>query len=131
MTQDPEEQPTGDPDAAAASLGLAHPDWHPGDARAKADGLAAFDREAVRAVLFDNGDWDAGLDLLGNPAARDADVWLIRGEWGAGGLIPDVAVPALSEQYDIDHVVTIVAAPPSPQRMHVEATAAAILRGLG
>jgi pimeloyl-ACP methyl ester carboxylesterase len=130
MTRDPEEQPTTDPDAAAASLGLAHPDWHPGDVRAKADGLATFDREAVRAVLFENGDWDAGLEALGDPAARDADVWLIRGEWGAGGLIPDAALPALHERFGIDHVVTIPAAPHSPQRTHLEATVAAILRAL-
>jgi pimeloyl-ACP methyl ester carboxylesterase len=131
MTRDPEEQPTADADAAAAALGLAHPDWHPGDVRAKADGLATFDREAVRAVLFDNGDWDAGLDSLAHPAARDADVWLIRGEWGAGGLIPDAALPALHERFGIDHVVTIPAAPHSPQRTHLEGTVAAILRALG
>jgi pimeloyl-ACP methyl ester carboxylesterase len=131
MTHDPEEQPIDDPAAMLEALARAHPEWHAGDVRAKADGLASFDQEAVRAVLLDNGDWDGGLASLAHPSARDVDVWLIRGEWTAGGLIPDGALPALHDRLGIDHVVTIPGAPHSPQRTHLELTVAAVLRALG
>jgi pimeloyl-ACP methyl ester carboxylesterase len=132
LTRDPEEQPIGSHEAeeATAALAAAHPDWHEGDARAKAEGRTRYDREAVRAVLLDNGTWDAGLSHLKHPAAREADVWLIRGEWGKGGLIPDAALPELHRRLGVDHVVTIPGAPHSPQRTHIEATVAAILRAL-
>jgi pimeloyl-ACP methyl ester carboxylesterase len=133
LTRDPEEKPIEphEVDAAAAALHAAHPEWHRGDARAKAEGRTRYDREAVRAVLLDNGDWDAGLADLAHPAAGDADVWLIRGEWAMGGLIPDAALPALHEQLGVDHVVTLAGVGHSPQRTHIEATVAAILRALG
>jgi pimeloyl-ACP methyl ester carboxylesterase len=128
MTRDPEEQPAQDIEAATQALAAAHPDWLPGDVRAKAEGLARFDREAVRAVLLDNGDWDAGLADLAHPDAEDVPTWLIRGDFEWGGLIPDSAVPALQERFGEDRVITIDGGPHSPQRTHVEELTAAILR---
>ncbi|HJW22983.1 MAG TPA: alpha/beta hydrolase [Candidatus Limnocylindrales bacterium] len=134
VTHDPEEQPFADPaDAAAryAMLRAAHPDWADGDVRAKVDGLRRFEPEAVRAVLLDNGDWDAGVEALGQPAARRVPAWYIRGEWQTGGLIPESRLPDCVGRVGRDHVITIPGAPHSPQRTHVEATVAAILRAIG
>jgi hypothetical protein len=58
-------------------------------------------------------------------------VWLIRGEPAAGGLTPDELLPAFEARIGTDHVVTLQGAPHSPQRTHLEATVAAILRALG
>jgi hypothetical protein len=58
------------------------------------------------------------------------DVWLIRGDWSAGGFIPDFKVPDIERQLGADRVVTIDGAPHSPQRTHPEATIVAILRAL-
>jgi pimeloyl-ACP methyl ester carboxylesterase len=133
MTHDPEEQPPRDAaDAAnvAAMLRAAHPDWAEGDLRSKVDGLLRFEREAVRAVLLDNGDWDAGVAALGHPTARRVDAWYIRGEWAAGGLIPEARVDDCVRRVRRDHVITLAGAPHSLQRTHVEATVAAILRAI-
>jgi len=130
MTHDPEEQPPADPGEAAAMLRRAHPDWAEGDVRAKVDGLLRFDPEAVRAVLLENGDWDAGLGGLNHSSARRVHAWFIRGEWEAGGLIPEATVAACVRRVGRDHVITIPGAPHSPQRSHVEASVAAILRAL-
>lgn len=128
MTRDPEEQPGPDIESTMRMLRAAHPEWAEGDIRAKAEGLAHFDREAVRAVLFDNGDWDAGLASLADPAAAGVPVWLIRGTFGWGGLIPDAAVPAIAARIGADHVITIADAPHSPQRTHIEHLVEAVLR---
>jgi pimeloyl-ACP methyl ester carboxylesterase len=92
--------------------------------------LTQFDVRAVLAVLVDNGDWDGGLAALEDPAARGVPVWLIRGEFATGGLIPEVAVPAFVSRIGGDHDITIAGAPHSPQRTHAEATVLAILRAL-
>ena len=131
MTRDPEEQPIVRAEQMLEVLRRAHPDWHEGDVMAKAEALTRFDREAVRAVLLDNSDWDAGLAQLAHPAAPDADIWLIRGDWAAGGLIPDATLPLLQERLGVDHVITIPDASHSPHRVHLEATVAVILRALG
>jgi pimeloyl-ACP methyl ester carboxylesterase len=130
MTRDPDEQPGPDVESTMRRFAAAHPEWTEGDIRAKAEGLARFDREAVRAVLFDNGDWDAGLADLADPAARDIPVWLIRGSFELGGLIPDSTVPAIAARIGADHVLTIADAPHSPQRTHIEHLVAAVLRAL-
>ena len=133
LTRDPEEHPPEDAGQAlaiAAMLRAAHPDWADGDVRAKVDGLRRFEREAVRAVLLDNGDWDAGVEALGQPAARGVPAWYIRGEWQTGGLIPESRLPDCVGRVGGDHVITIPGAPHSPQRTHVEATVAAILRAI-
>ena len=131
MTHDPEEQPTADLDAALARLRSAHSDWTDGDLRAKAVGITRFDVEAVRAVLLDNGDWDAGLGGLAEPEAAGVDAWLIRGDPATGGLIPDAAMPALEARFGRDRIVTLAGAPHSPQRTHFDALTDAVLRALG
>jgi pimeloyl-ACP methyl ester carboxylesterase len=131
MTLDPEEQPISEPDQAVAILAAAHPDWSPGDVLAKAEGLTRFDREAVRAVLLDNGHWDAGLDQLAHPAAQDVDIWLIRGEPAHGGLTADHVMPAFEQRLGADRVVTIPGGPHSPQRTHIDELTAALLDILG
>jgi pimeloyl-ACP methyl ester carboxylesterase len=130
LTHDPEEQPPTDVAAGVAMYRAAHPDWADRDVRAKLDGLMRFDREAVRAVLLDNGEWDAGLAALEHPAARHVPVWYVTGEWAAGGLIPDSRLPACIGRVGRDHVITIPGAPHSPQRTHIEATVEAILRAI-
>jgi pimeloyl-ACP methyl ester carboxylesterase len=58
-------------------------------------------------------------------------VWLISGEWSAGGLIPDDALPIIRAQLRPDRIITIAGVPHSPHRTHPEATVLAILRALG
>ncbi|HYL41558.1 MAG TPA: alpha/beta hydrolase [Candidatus Binatus sp.] len=133
MTHDPEEQPPADATEAArltAHLRAAHPAWAEGDIRAKVDGLRRFELEAARSVLLDNGEWDAGVAALGHPAARRVPAWYIRGEWSAGGLIPESRLPECVGRVGRDHVITIPGAPHSPQRTHIEATVAAVLRAI-
>lgn len=130
FVQDPSEQLYSSYDAAAAAMRAANPTWTDGDVAAKAHGLTTFNPEAVLAVLLENGDWDAGMS-----AARQADeagvpMWVIRGEWGAGCLIPDALVPRLEAAFGRQRVVTIQDAPHSPQRTHPEATLVALLRAL-
>src|SRR4029453_10048574 len=64
-----------------------------GGGRAKAEALTQFDEPAVRAILTENGDWDAGLAALADPAARDVQFRVIRGDPAAGGMIPDALWP--------------------------------------
>lgn len=133
MTHDPEEQPPADATEAEARAGMlrtAHPDWAEGDVWAKVDGLTRFDPEAVRSVLLGNGDWDAGVSALGHPAARRVPAWYIRGDWSTGGLIPDARLPECVGRVGRDRVITIPEAPHSPQRTHIEATVASILRAI-
>jgi pimeloyl-ACP methyl ester carboxylesterase len=130
MTRDPLERFYDDPEEAFAVIRRAYPDWADADVRSKADGLSRFDVEGVRAVLLDNGDWDAGLAALADPAAANVPVWYIRGELHHGGLIPEPAIPALVARAGPGHVLTIVGGPHSPQRTHPEATVLAILRSL-
>lgn len=131
MTHDPTERHYLDLDEARDAIRRANPGWPLGDVMAKASGLTEFDPEAARAVLIDNGDWDGGLGVLEDPAARDVPVWLIRGEFPTGGMIPDDVVPRFGERIGPDHVITIADGPHSPQRTHPEATVLAILQALG
>ena len=131
MTHDPGERHYDDLAEAVAAIGSANPGWSDGDVHAKALGLTQFDEPAVLAVLVDNGDWDGGLGALGDPLSREVPVWLIRGEFEQGGLIPDAVLPALAARVGADHVTTIADAPHSTQRTHPEATTLAILRALG
>jgi pimeloyl-ACP methyl ester carboxylesterase len=130
MTRDPLEHPYDDLDEAAAAMRAANPGWHDGDVHAKGLGLTQFDVGAVRAVLLENGEWDAGLADLANPAATGISTWLIRGAPEAGCLVPDAVLPAFRSRIGRDHVLTIAGAPHSPQRTHPEATVLAILRAL-
>ncbi|MBI2763017.1 MAG: alpha/beta fold hydrolase [Chloroflexi bacterium] len=131
MTHDPLERPYATVTEASAAIRSANPGWLEGDIEAKALGLTQFDLEAVVAILIDNGDWDGGLGALADPAAGRVPVWLIRGEFARGGLIPEAIVPAFASRVGADHVITIADAPHSPQRLYPEATILAILRALG
>ncbi len=130
MTHDPLERKYDDVGEALAAIRAANPGWPEGDIHAKALGLTQFEVEAVRAILLGNGDWDGGLGALADPAARDVPIWLIRGEFQHGSLIPDAAVPLFAARIGTDHVLTVADAPHSPQRMYPEATILAILRTL-
>jgi pimeloyl-ACP methyl ester carboxylesterase len=128
--EDPTERPYETVAEATAAMRKANPSWSDGDIAAKAQGLTEFHPDAVRAVLLENGDWDAGMAALRDPRATGIPTWLIRGEWASGSLIPDAAVPAIEAQLGKDHVITIQSGPHSPQRTHPEATVVAILRAL-
>ncbi len=130
MTRDPHERFYDDLGEAIAVIRATYPMWTDGDVLAKAEGLHRFETEAARAVLLDNGDWDAGLAALADPAAADVPLWYIRGEFEHGGLIPEAALPALAARAGPGHVLTIAEGPHSPQRTHPEATLVAILRAL-
>lgn len=130
MTRDPLERPYASLVEARAAIRSANPGWSDGDIEAKALGLTQFDVDAVLAILTANGDWDGGLGALSDAAAARVPVWVIRGEFARGGLIPDAAVPAFAARVGAERVITIADAPHSPQRMFPEATVLAILRAL-
>lgn len=131
MTVDPVERHYDDLDEAMDAIRAAYPSWTAGDILAKAEGLTMFDESAVRAVLLDNGDWDAGLAALNDPRAAGVETWVVRGETAAGGMLPDGALPAFAERIGADHILTIAGGEHSPQRMLPEATVLALLRALG
>jgi pimeloyl-ACP methyl ester carboxylesterase len=131
FVQDPTEQPYATVAEAEVAMRAANPTWSDGDIAAKAQSLTEFNPDAVLAVLLHNGDWDSGLAGLADRRADGVPVWVIRGEWATGCLIPDFAVPAIEARVGRDHVITIRQAPHSPQRTHPEATVLAILRALG
>jgi pimeloyl-ACP methyl ester carboxylesterase len=130
LTEQPTERPYATLDESIAAVRAANPAWSDGDVAAKARALTEFNPQLVLDVLLKNGSWDSGMAALRDPSARAVDVWLIRGEWDAGGFIPDSKVPAIERQLGADHVITIVGGPHSPQRTHPEATVLAILRAL-
>jgi pimeloyl-ACP methyl ester carboxylesterase len=130
MTRDPNERHYDNFGEAVGVIRAAYPGWTEGDVLAKASGLHRFEVVAARAVLLSNGDWDAGLAALADPAATDVPVWYIRGEFTHGSLIPAAVVPALAARAGGDHVLTIAGGPHSPQRTHPEATVLAILRAI-
>jgi len=130
MINDPLERPYDELEEATAGVRAVNPGWSDGDVHAKALGLTQFDVGAVRSILLENGDWDAGLADLANPAASGISIWLIRGAPEAGCLVPDAVLPAFRSRIGRDHVLTIAGAPHSPQRTHPEATVLAILRAL-
>ncbi len=130
MTRDPNERHHDDLGEAIGVIRASYPGWTEGDVLAKAEGLHRFEVDAARAVLLDNGDWDAGLAALADPAAADVPVWYIRGEFAHGSLIPETVVPALAARAGADHVLTIAEGPHSPQRLYPEATLVAILRAI-
>ena len=130
MTRDPLERPCEHLDDALAAIRAVNPGWSDGDIWAKALGLTQFDAAAVLAVLLQNGDWDGGLAALADPAAAAVPIWLVRGEFRTGGLIPDPVLPAFAARLGADHLLTIAGGSHSPQRMQPEATVLAILRAL-
>jgi pimeloyl-ACP methyl ester carboxylesterase len=121
----------GSLDEAIEVVGAANPTWEAGDVAAAAEAMMEVDVEAARAVVLDNGDWDAGLAALGDPAASGIPVWVVRGEPATGGLTLDGAASAFAARYGADHVITILGAPHSPQRTNLDETVAAFERALG
>lgn len=130
MTHDPLERKYDDVAEALAAIRAVNPGWPDGDIHAKALGLTQFDVAAVLAILLENGDWDGGLGALADPAARDVPIWLVRGEFEHGSLIPDAAIPRFAARLGADHILTVAGAPHSPQRMYPDATILAILGAL-
>ena len=130
LTQDPTERRYEDVANAIDAVRASGAVWSEGDIRAKAIGLTQINEDAVRAIYLQNGDWDAGLGALLDPAAAGTPTWIIRGDPAQGGLIADEHVPALVERVGEDHFITIAGASHSPQRTHPEATILAILEAL-
>lgn len=131
LAQDPSVRRYESFDEARGAVRASNPHWSDGDVVAKAHALTEFDPACVRAVLLENGTYDAGMSALRHEDAEGIPVWLIRGEWSAGGLIPDEALPAIRAQLEPDRVLMIAGGPHSPHRTHPEATILAILRALG
>ena len=131
MVAEPDSSPRPTYEAAIELVRSLYPDWHDGDQVAKAEAVTELSAEAVRAVLLDNGDWDAGLAALADPAAADIPIWIIRGEEETGGLTPTAWLPRLAERVGAAHILTIAGGPHSPQRTHLEATTVALLRAVG
>jgi pimeloyl-ACP methyl ester carboxylesterase len=130
ITSDPVEHRYGDAATAEAAVRAANPGWTEGDIRAKADGLATFDEAAVRDILTGNGDWDAGLADLADPAAAAIDVRVVRGEPGSGSYVAASVLPALARRVGAERILTVADGPHSPHRTHPEATTLALLRAL-
>lgn len=131
LVDDPTERTYDDLDEAIAAVAAAEPLWHPGDVRAKAEALTELDEVAARAILLENGDWDGGLAGLAAPAARDTDVWVVKGEQATGSYMPDTAVPAFEARLGADHILTVRDGAHSPQRMKLEETLALLREALG
>ena len=128
--RDPQEQPFTTLAEATSAIRVANPGWIEGDVHAKAEGLAQFQIPAARSAVLGNGDWDAGLAALSDPAANGIPIWFIKGEARHGSMIPDAFVPAIAARVGADHVLTIRDGEHSPQRQRPEATLVAFLRAL-
>jgi len=131
LTQDPTERDYATLEEATAAVRAGYPSWSDGDVAAKAQALTEFTPQLVLDVLLKNGDWDGGMAALRDQRAAGIPVWLIRGEWDSGGLVPDSKLPEIERQLGAEHVITIRGGPHSPQRTHPEATVLAILRAIG
>jgi pimeloyl-ACP methyl ester carboxylesterase len=103
-------------DEARSNLRATYPTWTDGDVEAKAHALTRFDPDAAAAILGENGDWDAGLGALADPAASDVAVWYVRGDPASGGLIPDELLPELAARAGSGRVLTIAGGSHSPMR---------------
>jgi pimeloyl-ACP methyl ester carboxylesterase len=130
LTQDPTERRYEDVADAIDAIRASGVVWSEGDIRAKANALTQIDEAAVRAIYLENGDYDAGLAALSDPAATGIPTWIIRGDPTQGGLIADEHVPGLVERVGEGHFATIGGAGHSPQRTHPEATIMAVLGAL-
>jgi pimeloyl-ACP methyl ester carboxylesterase len=115
---------------SADVIRAAEPSWSDGDVEAKAEALTQVDQIAARAVVLDNGDWDAGLADLRDPAAAGIPVWVVRGDPAAGSLLPDDWLPRLEAVIGAGRIHTVHGAPHSPHRTHPVEVTAAILHAL-
>ena len=102
--EDPTEQRYEDLADAIAAIRASGVSWSEGDIRARRSALTQIDPAAVRAIYLENGDWDAGLAALSDPAARDHPDLDHPGRSAHGGLIADEQFPALAERVGDDHV---------------------------
>ena len=130
MANDPAEVPGPDLAATIADLAARNPAWSAPDVRAKAEALLQLDVAAARAIVLENGDWDAGLTDLSDPTSAGIPTWIVRGDPAAGGYLPDVMLPALAARVGAGHILTLASAPHAPQRLFPEATTLALLRAL-
>lgn len=130
LTLEPSERRYDSFDEARAAVRANNPDWSGGDVVSKAHALTEYDPACVRVVLLRNGPFDAGMSALRHPDADGVPVWLINGEWSAGGCIPDEKLPEVRAQVGLDRAITIAGGPHSPHRSHPEATVLAIMRAL-
>ena len=130
IVEDPGERPREDVAATIEFLAPRSPGWSRGDIEAKAEALHQLDLEAARDILLENGDWDGGLGDISDPAAAGLDIWLVRGDPTAGGLVPDPAASAFASRIGADHVLTIPGGQHSPMRSHPIETTAALLAAL-
>lgn len=130
MVDDPSSRPEASYDAALATIVDENPTWTEGDQLVKAEALTQLAAEVAIAVLLGNGDWDAGLAPLADPAAAGIPVWVVRGEDATGSLTPASWLPRLAGRIGADHVLTVADGPHSPQRTHLAATVLALLRAL-
>jgi len=130
MAEDPVERHYDDLDEAVRVIATHNPSWDPDEVQAKAEGLHRMDEAAARAVLLGNGDWDAGLTDLRDPAAAGLSVRIVRGDPAAGGMLPDAWLPALAAAIGRGSILTVAEAGHSPHRTHLAATLVALLRAL-
>jgi pimeloyl-ACP methyl ester carboxylesterase len=110
----------GTPEAARAEAQAMNPEWADGDLDAVEQAARRTDLEAVREILFGNGDWDAGQAALSDPAAVGLDVRVVRGDPATGSLLPDAVATWFAQRFGPDCVTTIVGAPHTPQATHPE-----------
>jgi len=131
MASDPTWRTFDDEADATAAIAAANPTWSAGDVAASAEAIVQVDVDAARSIVLDNGDWDAGLAALADPAADGIPVWVVRGDPAAGSLTLDAAAAEYARRYGDDHVITIPGGPHSTQRTHLEETVAAFEHALG
>jgi pimeloyl-ACP methyl ester carboxylesterase len=130
MADDPVERHYDTIEEAADAMGRQNPTWGWGDVVAKAEALTQFDEPGVRAVLTENGDWDAGLAALADPAAAGVAIRVVRGEPVTGGLVPDGIANAFAARIGGEHVFTIARGAHSPMRNRPEPTLLALAMAL-
>ncbi|MFM2106820.1 MAG: hypothetical protein RL338_1852, partial [Chloroflexota bacterium] len=118
---------------ARAAIAAENPDWHPEDVAAKAEQLAAIDRERVPAIILGN-DWDGALGAIGRAVAAGYPgerYRIVRGLPALGGMLPDDRLPRLASLIGAGGIVTLAGAGHSPQRTHPAALTLALLRAIG
>lgn len=130
LAHDPIERRFDDLRESADTIRAAEPTWSEGDVLAKAEALTQVEEIAARSVVLDNGDWDAGLADLQDPAAAGIPVWVVRGDPAAGSLLPDDWLPKFDVVIGPGRVHTVHGAPHSPHRSHPVEVTAAILHAL-
>lgn len=121
------------PAEARAAIAAEHPDWHPEDVAAKAEQLAAIDRERVPRIILGNA-WDGAVGAIGRAVAAGypgSGYRIVRGLPALGGMLPDPLLPRLAALVGADGIVTLEGAGHSPQRTHPAALVLAFLRAIG